>query len=199
MKKVKIVEQKIRLSSAIALNIEVNGLYREDKEGRPIFRFVGLTEQRLSAATKYWLNKLGKSLEKEQKHYDELRKELIKKYGEELEDPKTKEKYFSIEPKIKDPDFKPKSKKGEVEEEAPLIDNPNVKLFKKEEQDLLKQIIAVKIPKFDIDELFCFQTEQNYSNAYHFLVQEDDENFEYNDLEYAEEVEEEPSTSDKKD
>lgn len=203
MKKVIIVDQKIRLSSILALEIEVNGFIRQDEQGRPISRFTGLISQKLNATTKYWLNKLSKKLEKEKEGFEKVRKDLIQnKYGVEADDEKTG-KYFHVPEKVKDPNFiPPKNKKGEKpfdsEKNWPMVDNPEWKAYKKEINELSRQLIEIKMPKFDINELFNFQTEQNYSSAYHFLVQEE-EGFIYEDLEYPdEEVESEESSAEEK-
>jgi hypothetical protein len=191
MKKVKIVEQKIRLSSILALEIEVNGISRQDENGTVLFSIPGILSQKMSAATKYWLTKLGTFLSKERKNYEDIRAKLIEKYGEEKTDPKSGNKFYSVEQKVKDPDFVPPVEGDkdfdlfDAEAHWPIIDNVKLKQFREEEQELLKQLVDVKLPKFDIQELFAFETEYSYTVSCELLVQEDDENFQYSDIDYS--------------
>lgn len=189
MKKVKIVNQEIRLSSILALEIEVNGFNKTDSQGRPIYSIQGIINQKMDAKTKYWLGKLSNKLLKERKQYDELRNDLIKKYGGETKDADGNETY-SIPEKIQDPEYvAPKRKRGEKPEPVPMIINPNMELFRNEQLELLRQTVKIDLPKFDIEELFSFQTEFSYVNAGELLVQDDDPNFVYQDLEFEEEEE----------
>lgn len=165
---IKVVNQSIRLSSALALEQEVNGVSQQTKDGSVVL-FPGLMIQNLPAKSKYWLGKLSKTLLKEKAADEECRNDLIKKYGEEQED-----KSILVPPMIKD-------KKGE------MIENPNFKAFFKEFNDLRKQVIEIKIPKFDLDDLFCFETKYHYQTAGDLLIQDDDPDFKYEDLEYFEE------------
>jgi hypothetical protein len=73
---------KFKLSEIIALEAEINGTV-DLRTGQLIKK--GLMSQPMTGARKYWLKKLSDTLAKEAKTLDELKEELIKKYGEEDE------------------------------------------------------------------------------------------------------------------
>jgi hypothetical protein len=91
----------------------------------------GLASEKLGIVTKYWLTELAKFADKEKVKIDEIRNEMIKKYGEE------KDGLVSI------PSF--------VEEGDDKVVNPNFKSFSDEFKELLSQMKEVSHFKFTLD------------------------------------------------
>lgn len=97
--------EKIKLSvmEMVGLEAELNGLVNQEN-GEVIAK--GLLGEKLDLVTKYRLKKLSDALAAEKKIIDDLRQELIKKFGKEEEEGK-----FSIpmwtdeEQKVEHPDF----------------------------------------------------------------------------------------------
>lgn len=84
--------EKIKLSLAelLTLEAELNGyIYRQlnpkTKEEEEIV-LAGFLKEKLNLATKYWLTRLSNKLISEKKTIEELRNELVKKFGKEKED-----------------------------------------------------------------------------------------------------------------
>lgn len=134
---------KIKLKEILELLIDLNG----DK-----LRFKkGILNEKISAVSKYKLNKLNKELLNEEKEFQEFRNELIKKYGTETD--------RGIEIKLKLDDGS---------------DNPNVIEFNKQLIELLSQEIEIKDYTFKIEE-FLFESESNYEFFYELMVTESSE------------------------
>ena len=72
-------EIKLRIHEILTLEAEINGLVNQ--EGARVF--TGLLSLKLPLVTKYWINELAETVNKEKKKIDELRTELIKKHGTE--------------------------------------------------------------------------------------------------------------------
>ena len=84
--------EKIKLSLAelLTLEAELNGYSytrlnpkTEEKEEIVV---TGFLKEKLNLATKYWLTRLSDKLTSEKKTIEELRNELVKKFGKEKED-----------------------------------------------------------------------------------------------------------------
>jgi hypothetical protein len=179
MQKVKIVEQKISLQLILGLEAEINGFTQKDNQGNVIYQIPGILNQKMNAVNKYWLTKISNFLSKERKNYEDIRSKLIEKYGDEKIDSASGQTFISIDQKIKDPNFKkPKSTDFDESKDWPLIDNPKFNDFLDEQNELLNQLVDVKLPKFDIEEIFSFETEYTYPICFEFLIQDVEENFE---------------------
>ena len=94
---------KLSITEIVGLEAELNGLVNQES-GEVISK--GLFGEKLDLVVKYRLKKLSDSLAAEKKIIDDLRQELIKKFGKEEEEGK-----FSIprwadeEQKAENPDF----------------------------------------------------------------------------------------------
>ena len=73
---------KLKLGDLLQLESEINGLVIPEKETQRVI-YEGFTKQNLSIILKYELKELGEFLKTERKKIEELRDELIKKYGED--------------------------------------------------------------------------------------------------------------------
>lgn len=71
---------KLSLNDALSLEFELNGA--TNPETKQVI-FNGLLSEKMSLKTKYWLTKLADKLTSEKKTIEELRNDLIKKYGTE--------------------------------------------------------------------------------------------------------------------
>jgi hypothetical protein len=71
---------KLSLNDALSLEFELNGATNPETK-KVIFN--GLLSEKMSLKTKYWLTKLSDKLTSEKKTIEELRNDLIKKYGTE--------------------------------------------------------------------------------------------------------------------
>jgi hypothetical protein len=94
---------KLSITEIVGLEAELNGLVNQET-GEVLSK--GLFGEKLDLVTKYRLKKLSDALAAEKKIVDDLRQELVKKFGKEEEEGK-----FSItmwvdeEQKVEHPDF----------------------------------------------------------------------------------------------
>jgi hypothetical protein len=174
--KVKIVEEKRKLSELLALEAELNGVYGRDTQNKVVVYHQGLRNFSINTTAKYWLKKLSDKLEKEKKSFEELKLELFNKYGEERDSPKGTE--IVIEELMPDPEDKEPTIKAVTDEEKAwkqkTIPNPAFDLFRKEEKDLLDQEVAINLPKFNVEDLFTFESEHNFNTCYELLILEEE-------------------------
>lgn len=139
----------LKLSEVMELEAELFGL-RNQQTGEVIA--TGLLNQKLPIKTKYWLSRLGNTIQSEKKTIDGLRDDLVKKYGTESED---KQSYFipmSIESKKKDADGKPV-----------MIPNPALAEFNTEYKKLLDVEKEIEHTDFKIEEFLSLETNENYA------------------------------------
>jgi len=73
----------LKLHEFYALDFELNGLVNPETRAKVS---KGLLNEKLSLITKYWLSGLSKTVAAEKAAIEELKNELIKKYGTELPD-----------------------------------------------------------------------------------------------------------------
>lgn len=70
-------EISLKISEILQLEIELNGL--RSQEGTSVFN--GILNAKLPLVAKYWISELNEGVTKEKTKVEELRNELIKKYG----------------------------------------------------------------------------------------------------------------------
>lgn len=140
--------EKIKLSIAemVGLEAELNGLVNQ-QTNEVIAK--GLLGEKLSLVTKYRLKKLSDALAAEKKTIDELRSELIKKFGEEGEDGQVSIPMFI----------------GEDQKE----ENPNFTEFKTQYDALLDDEREFDYTPLSIDELKDIQTDQRYDLVFRLI------------------------------
>ena len=121
----------------------------------------GLLSQKLPVVTKYWLNNLvNKVLAEEKKSIDELRNELIKKYGKEDEAGN-----WGIERLLPS---------GETDKDGNELFkyNPDFLNFTKEYEQLLATEKEISINLIKLDDLADIKTNDNYPLIFKYLIEE---------------------------
>lgn len=108
----------------------------------------GILSEKINIKTKYWLTKIKDQVDKEKQRFNELREELIKKYGEP-----TQEGGYEI--------------KQIIEGKA----NPSILAFTQEINELLSSEIELSFPSLDL-EAFDFESENDYSALIKYVCAE---------------------------
>lgn len=130
----------LKLIQFFALDAELNGV-RNQENGEVIVK--GILSEKLPMYVKYWLTDLSKKAAEEKKACEELRNEMIKKYGEE------KDGTVSISVMIKD-------------EDGNNVQNPQLIEFEKEYNELLNQEKEIEYKQLSIDDFAKVETDENY-------------------------------------
>lgn len=144
---------KLTLGELYGLDAELNGL-SNTQSGEVLIK--GLLNQPLPIKTKYWLTRLKDIVASEKKTVDDLRNELIKKYGTEEEGGN-----YSI------PAFLDKEGKER---------NPSFDEFNKELEELLKTEKELEHAVFTIDMFESLETEENYGIFFKLISESADAN-----------------------
>lgn len=140
-------KKTLKLIQFFALDAELNGV-RNQQNGEVLVK--GILNEKLPMYVKYWLTNLAKVVGEEKKACEELRNEMIKKYGEE------KDGGVSIPLTIKD-------------EEGNEVQNPQIIEFEKEYNELLNQEKEIEYKQLSIDDFSKLETEENYSILFSLL------------------------------
>lgn len=130
----------MKLGQFFALDAELNGIVNQEN-GEVIVK--GILSQKLPMYVKYWLIDLAKKVGDAKKSCEELRNEIIKKYGEE------KDGSYSIPFTIKD-------------EDGNEVRNPQSIEFEKEYGDLLNEDREIEYKQLSIEDFSKVETEENY-------------------------------------
>lgn len=140
--------EKIKLSvmEMVGLEAELNGLVNQEN-GEVVAK--GLLGEKLDLVTKYRLKKLSDALAAEKKIIDELRGELIKKFGEEGENGA-----YSI-PVYSDEDNK--------------VENPNFAEFKSQYDALMVDEKEFEYTPISIKELKDIKTDERYDLVFRLI------------------------------
>lgn len=145
--KVEKIEKELNIQELLILEVELSGKTFPTESGSE--RVIkGVIEEKLHASVKMHLLSFLSDIESIKKTFYKVRDELIRKYG----------KISVNENGIESFDL-----------------NENMNEFRKEETDLLSQTFKIKVPVFDIDDLFDFKTDYVYAYSFKFLVKEYDE------------------------
>ena len=150
------------------LDAELNGLTNQ-QTGEKIAS--GLIQEKLSLVTKYWLTDLGKKVAAEKAAVEELKNDLIKKYGKEddkggVSIPMVIEELDSEGQVIKDLD-----KDGNWFTKK--IINPDYQSFEKEFNNLLQTEKELEYKVFTLDDFEKVETSENYGTFFKLVKVEE--------------------------
>jgi hypothetical protein len=148
-------KRKLKLFEVLNLEAEIAGLTNQTTGERVI---EGLLSQKISAVTKYWLNSILDTLEKEKKMLNDIRDELIKKYGDEDTNGR-----ISINQRVET---------GENDEQGnpTSVVNPKYVEFMSEYNTVLQESIEIKLPEINLHELSRVETSDNYQLVFKYMV-----------------------------
>jgi len=158
----------LKLFEFYNLDAELNGLVNQST-GETLT--AGLLREKLPLVTKYWLTELGKKVAAEKAAVEELKNDLIKKYGKE--DGKGG---ISIPMVIDDLDADGNPIKDTDAEENEVIRkkfNPDFQQFEKEFNELLQTEKELEYKPILLSDLEKVETEQNYVTLFKLVKVED--------------------------
>ena len=154
----------LKLFEFYNLDAELNGLTNQ-QTGEKIAS--GLIQEKLSLVTKYWLTELGKKVAAEKASVEELKNDLIKKYGKEddkggISIPMVIEELDSDGQPIKDID-----KDGNWFTKKVI--NPDYQSFEKEFNDLLQTEKDLDYKAFTLEDFEKVETSENYGTFFKLI------------------------------
>lgn len=158
----------LKLFEFYNLDAELNGLTNQ-QTGEKIAS--GLIQEKLSLVTKYWLTDLGKKVAAEKAAVEELKNDLIKKYGKEddkggVSIPMVIEELDADGQVIKDLD-----KDGNWFTKKTI--NPDYQSFEKEFNDLLQTEKELEYKVFTLDDFEKVETSENYGTFFKLIKVEE--------------------------
>jgi hypothetical protein len=158
----------LKLFEFYNLDAELNGLTNQ-QTGEKIAS--GLIQEKLSLVTKYWLTELGKKVAAEKAAVEELKNDLIKKYGKEddkggISIPMVIEELDSEGQPMKDVD-----KDGNWFTKKVI--NPDFQLFEKEFNDLLQTEKELEYKAFTLEDFEKVETSENYGTFFKLIKVEE--------------------------
>jgi len=158
----------LKLFEFYNLDAELNGLTNQ-QTGEKIAS--GLIQEKLSLVTKYWLTELGKKVAAEKASVEELKNDLIKKYGKEDE-----KGGISIPMVIEELDSEGQPKK-DVDKDGnwftKKVINPDFQLFEKEFNDLLQTEKELEYKAFTLEDFEKVETSENYGTFFKLIKVEE--------------------------
>ena len=137
---------KLTLQEIYKLNTEING-FINPSTGEILS--LGLLNEKLSLPTKYWLTDLAKKTSSEKLVIDQLKEDLIVKYGT-----KDKDNIFEIEVWT---------------DETKTDFNPLYVQFQEEFNTLLKEVIEIEYYEFKLNDFKNIETSDNYTIFYKLI------------------------------
>lgn len=158
----------LKLFEFYNLDAELNGLTNQ-QTGEKIS--TGLIQEKLSLTTKYWLTSLGKAVAAEKAAVEELKNDLIKKYGKADENGN-----ISIPMVIDEVDADGnavKSTDSEGNEFTKKILNPDFQQFEKEFNELLQTEKELEYKPFALEDFEKVETSENYVTFFKLIKSED--------------------------
>lgn len=158
----------LKLFEFYNLDAELNGLTNQ-QTGEKIS--TGLIQEKLSLTTKYWLTSLGKAVAAEKAAVEELKNDLIKKYGKADESGN-----ISIPMVIDEVDADGnavKSTDSEGNEFTKKILNPDFQQFEKEFNELLQTEKELEYKPFVLEDFEKVETSENYVTFFKLIKSED--------------------------
>lgn len=158
----------LKLFEFYNLDAELNGL-RNQSTGEVIT--AGLLQEKLPLVVKYWLTELGKKVASEKAAVEELKNDLIKKYGKEDEKggvsiPMVIDELDADGNPVKDTD-------AEGKEVTKKVFNPDFQQFEKEFNELLQTEKELEYKPILLADLAKLETEENYVTLFKLVKVED--------------------------
>lgn len=158
----------LKLFEFYNLDAELNGLTNQ-QTGEKIAS--GLIQEKLSLVTKYWLTELGKKVAAEKATIEELKNDLIKKYGKEddkggISIPMVIDELDSDGQPIKDLD-----KDGNWFTKKVI--NPEFQSFETEFNNLLQTEKELEYKAFTLDDFEKVETSENYGTFFKLIKVEE--------------------------
>ena len=137
---------KLTLQEIYKLNTELNG-FINPSTGEILS--LGLLNEKLSLPTKYWLTDLAKKTSSEKLVIDQLKEDLIAKYGT-----KDKDNIFEIEVWT---------------DETKTEFNPSYIQYQQEFNTLLQEVIEIEYHEFKLNDFKNIETSDNYTIFYKLI------------------------------
>jgi hypothetical protein len=144
-------KKSLKLAEYYQLEAELNGV-TNNQTGEKVLN--GLLSQKLTLSTKYWLTDLAKRVKEQTEACENLKNELIKKYGEE------KDGQIQITFNVK----------NEAGEDVP---NPKFLEFQNEYQNLLNEERELEYKELKLSDIGDIETEDSYHLLFSLLKVED--------------------------
>jgi hypothetical protein len=158
----------LKLFEFYNLDAELNGLTNQ-QTGEKIAS--GLIQEKLSLVTKYWLTELGKKVAAEKAAVEELKNDLIKKYGKEDD-----KGGISIPMVIDELDEEGQPKK-DLDKDGnwftKKVINPEFQSFELEFNNLLQTEKELEYKAFTLEDFEKVETSENYGTFFKLIKVED--------------------------
>jgi hypothetical protein len=158
----------LKLFEFYNLDAELNGLTNQ-QTGEKIAS--GLIQEKLSLVTKYWLTELGKKVAAEKASVEELKNDLIKKYGKEDD-----KGGISIPMVIDELDEDGQPKK-DLDKDGnwftKKVINPEFQSFETEFNNLLQTEKDLEYKAFTLEDFEKVETSENYSTFFKLIKVEE--------------------------
>lgn len=159
----------LKLFEFYNLDAELNGL-RNQQTGEVVVK--GLLQEKLPLTTKYWLSDLAKKVAAEKALVEELKNDLIKKYGQEDD-----KGIFSIPMSIDELDENGEPVKDLNEKNEWVVKkklNPAFELFNKEFEVLLQTEKEIEYKPLKLSDFERVETSENYATVFKLLKVEEE-------------------------
>lgn len=150
----------LKLFQFYSLDAELNGVFNP-QTGAKVSS--GLLQEKLPLVTKYWLTDLGKKAAAEKAAVEELKNELIRKYGKE-DDKGNISIPMVVEEQTEDAEGNKQTKKSL---------NPDYQAFEQEFNDLLQTEKEIEYKGFKLAEFEKVETSENYETFFSLVSVED--------------------------
>lgn len=154
----------LKLFEFYNLDAELNGLTNQ-QTGEKIA--AGLIQEKLSLVTKYWLTELGKKVAAEKATIEELKNDLIKKYGKEDD-----KGGISIPMVIEELDEEGQPKK-DLDKDGnwftKKVLNPDFQLFEADFNALLQTEKELEYKPFTLEDFEKVETSENYGTFFKLI------------------------------
>lgn len=159
----------LKLYEFYNLDAELNGMTNQST-GEKVSS--GLIQEKLSLTTKYWLTSLGKSVAAEKAAVEELKNDLIKKYGKADENGNISIPMIVDEVDADGNPVKVTTEDGTETTKKKL--NPDFQQFEKEFNELLQTEKDLEYKPFKLEDFERVETSENYVTFFKLIKSEDE-------------------------